>query len=712
MSPAMNIRKLVPFSFFLLVSLCPHTFSARVFSMPLVDTLTTKHHLQLADPRHYESEQGIWFMTYSPDGKFIINTGHKNLITIRDAETGTIFRTLSEIKKRTRAIVATSDNQLVYLAGDEGIIYKWSPNSQDLSKSKKEHAGPIYAMVLSPDQAFLLTGGKDGLIRLWDATNLSLIRDFRRHEKAITALDFSHDGKTFAAGSADGTISEWSLDSHDLLNRTNPQKGYVRCVAYSPDDYIIASGGDDMLIHLWKGDRLEEAAALIAHTDWVQCLDFHPSGKYLVSGGHDQQIFMWDLTTYGIIGVSVKQEHIVTSTKYSPDGKQLLSSCLLAENYQLRELPPLPDQVPQEKIVQQVTEDSPEETAEQPPVEQTIEKTVSQPVITLFSPEFRMGRAISEQTDITLLGKITDPMGISAVMINKEPLELSQAGIFEYKLSLKKGLNDFSLIAVNKEGTLSKKQFSIECTAETPEEEEVVPEVYSGNYYALIIAINEYDDPNILDLDMPLEDAQSLYSTLIKRYTFEPERINFLKNPSRAEIIMALDELSRIVTEDDNLLIFYAGHGYWDEQGKIGYWLPRDAMKSNTANWVRNSTMRDFIGSIKSKHTILIADACFSGSIFKSRAAFSQPPGGISKLHSLPSRKAMTSGTLELVPDESIFLKFLIKRLEKNDKKFLPSESLYSEMKPAVLNNSPNIPQFGTIQNVGDEGGDFIFILK
>jgi hypothetical protein len=30
----------------------------------------------------------------------------------------------------------------------------------------------------------------------------------------------------------------------------------------------------------------------------------------------------------------------------------------------------------------------------------------------------------------------------------------------------------------------------------------------------------------------------------------------------------------------------------------------------------------------------------------------------------------------------------------------------------AVINNSRVIPQFGVIQDVGDEGGDFIFILR
>jgi len=187
----------------------------------------------------------------------------------------------------------------------------------------------------------------------------------------------------------------------------------------------------------------------------------------------------------------------------------------------------------------------------------------------------------------------------------------------------------------------------------------------------------------------------------VNLYNFKRENISFLKNPTREEIIIALDELGVQVTEKDNLLVFYAGHGFWDEKTGIGYWLPSNAARSNTANWFRNSTLRDFIGSINSKHTLLIADACFSGSIFKTRSGFASDEQGVMKLHQLPSRKAMTSGALKEVPDKSVFVKY--------QEHYLPSETLFGGFKAAVLNNSPNVPQYGTIQNVGDEGGDFVF---
>jgi len=233
-----------------------------------------------------------------------------------------------------------------------------------------------------------------------------------------------------------------------------------------------------------------------------------------------------------------------------------------------------------------------------------------------------------------------------------------------------------------------------------------------GKYYALLIGVSDYEDPEILDLDEPLNDVLSMSEILANNYTFEQQDIQILKNPSREDMIVALDQLSNKITDKDNLMIFYAGHGYYNEKTNQGFWLPADAQKNNTANWFRNSTLVDYIGSIPSKHTLLVSDACFSGSIFKTRKAFNNASMAYFKLSAVKSRKGMTSGTLNEVPDKSVFTKYLKQRLEDNNQKFLSSEELFSSFKIAVMNNSPNIPQYGEIQNVGDEGGDFIFIRK
>jgi hypothetical protein len=85
---------------------------------------------------------------------------------------------------------------------------------------------------------------------------------------------------------------------------------------------------------------------------------------------------------------------------------------------------------------------------------------------------------------------------------------------------------------------------------------------------------------------------------------------------------------------------------------------------------------------------------------------------GFYRIYKLPSRKAMTSGTLNTVPDQSRFMEFLNKRLRENTNEFLTSRQLFTQIETSIINNTNNVPQFGTIQNAGDEGGDFIFIRK
>jgi len=346
------------------------------------------------------------------------------------------------------------------------------------------------------------------------------------------------------------------------------------------------------------------------------------------------------------------------------------------------------------------------------------------PKITIQTPSLEKDHPpLISSKQVQILGKVTDESGIFEFRVNNEPTDIDEKGQFQATLQLEEGFNEIIFNATDIRDNSVEKKYNI---LHLPEDEktkkklreiakkeaEKTKAIRSGNYYALIIGENEYKDPLITDLDNPIDDSQELYDILKEGYSFKDEHISFLKNPTRSEIMVELDHLNEKLTEKDNLLVFYAGHGYWDSEDKIGYWLPSDADSENTANWFRNSTLREYIHSLDTKHTIVIADACFSGSIFKTRKAFANAPQGIKEIYKLPSRKAMTSGNLKEVPDESVFMKYLVKRLTNNQKKYLTAEELFNSLKVAVMNNSPNEPQYGEIKNAGDEGGDFIFVKQ
>jgi hypothetical protein len=237
-----------------------------------------------------------------------------------------------------------------------------------------------------------------------------------------------------------------------------------------------------------------------------------------------------------------------------------------------------------------------------------------------------------------------------------------------------------------------------------------------GKYYALIIGVDKYEENSFMDLKGPVAHAENLQKVLCTYYTFDPDPAYtlLLKNPRKSEIIKAFEDLDAKITDKDNLLVFFAGHGVYREGLRLGYWLTSEANRNDPSSWLSNSTLRDYIKGIKAKHILLIADACFSGAIFNTRNAFANAPNTISKLYQEKSRKAMSSGALKPVPDESVFAEYIIKRLTQNTSPFLPSEWLFFSLKSYVTDHSANgqIPQYGTISGTEDEGGDFIFVRK
>jgi len=672
-----------------------------------------------------ETNHEIISVEFSHDGKYMATIGSDHNVIIWNTETDVIYRTLSGLKKRPNTVVISDDNKKIFSAGEDRIISMWDLLSMKVEKRFEGHKKSIKTIDINPDGTLLASGGEDRVVKIWDVSTGNTVFDLDGHTKDVNDLKFSPDGNQLTSGSADGTIIVWHVPSGRLISKANAHEGWVRCLDYSHDGSFIASGGYDNLIKIWRSDDLSPVKTLTGHANWVQSLSFSPDDQYILSGGHDQLIILWDLQKGEPVIQSPKQGQIVMAVRFYPAKRDFVSATLFSENlkiwsYGMPDIAQIRIPVPSKDTTPPVAEkidpgDSIQlKIQEMSEAEARITETPQFPSITLFSPVPVSGQVEHDKPNIFLIGKTEDPAGINVFLVNKEVATLSEAGVFQYNLDLKPGLNEIELVAINNDGKMNTSRLVIDCTSEAGMPlSNREPSGIKGKFYALIMGVNEYQDPNITNLDNPIQDAERFYNVIVNRYTFNPEDIIFLKNPTRMDMIMALDDYSRKVTPDDNLLIFYAGHGFWEEKTGVGYWLPSDASKSNSVNWFRNSTLRDFIGSIQSKHTMLIADACFSGAIFKTRAAFTETSAGIQKLYELPSRKAMTSGnTGEEVPDNSVFLKYLVSRLEENEDPFLPSEVLFGSFKPAVLNNSPNVPVFGTIQNVGDEGGDFIFILK
>jgi tetratricopeptide (TPR) repeat protein len=232
-------------------------------------------------------------------------------------------------------------------------------------------------------------------------------------------------------------------------------------------------------------------------------------------------------------------------------------------------------------------------------------------------------------------------------------------------------------------------------------------------YHAILIAEQKYSDPAIGNLTKPIEDALKLKHLLETKYTFSPRNIDTLFNKSREDVLGAIIQKCNTLKYDDNLLIFYSGHGTADKDqfgNTRGYLVPSSARKENLFTYISFSDLVTALGRGDTRHILFITDACFSGALTKEIPK--DAPVDAKLAYASMSRKMMTSGNLEPVPDNSIFLYYLLKKLGENNEKYLTADKLFSDFIKAVELNSNTKPQYSTIRDTGDEGGDFVFIKK
>ncbi|MBC7425745.1 MAG: caspase family protein [Bacteroidia bacterium] len=345
------------------------------------------------------------------------------------------------------------------------------------------------------------------------------------------------------------------------------------------------------------------------------------------------------------------------------------------------------------------------------------------PEILLISPKATRGLQVVAANKTEIIGKAKDPAGISSVTINGKLItKVEEDGLFSAIITLKEGDNNLLITAIDNKGNSSSKTFSINANvasgaAVKKQQEEIIVPVTSDNrapvYHAMLIAAKDYEDADIPDLQNPQKDAEELRLILEKNYTFSTDNIQTLYNKSREEIMQALVAKCNSLTENDNLLIFYAGHGIAekDKFGDVdGYWIPSSAKKGLNASYISSDDINKALKRSNSKHILVIADACFSGAFTRELPADASV--GVQKQYSVPSRKIMASGNMEPVPDNSRFIFYLKKNLKENREKYLTSKKLFDSFYEAILNNSDTSPQYAAIKNVGDEGGEFVFIKK
>ncbi|MBX2808682.1 MAG: caspase family protein [Cellvibrionaceae bacterium] len=252
-------------------------------------------------------------------------------------------------------------------------------------------------------------------------------------------------------------------------------------------------------------------------------------------------------------------------------------------------------------------------------------------------------------------------------------------------------------------------------------------DVNFGRYFALIVGNQDYWYMD--DLSSPLQDAKRLQAVLEEKYGFSTV---LLADADEKTILNTLSDLYKQLGPQDNLLIYYAGHGNLVKSStsdrQRGYWLPIDAQEDRTTNWISNTVISDHLDRLKARSILVMADSCYTGNMASAGSPFllgslntqlskDSVQAGLERR----SRLVISSGGVKPVLDgtngqHSMFAGSLIEILENNEQ-ILRDNMLFSRLVVNVKRrnqqqNLDYIPEMRPIRAAGHSGGDFYFVPK
>lgn len=354
------------------------------------------------------------------------------------------------------------------------------------------------------------------------------------------------------------------------------------------------------------------------------------------------------------------------------------------------------------------------------------------PSIDIISPQVSVTRGVqsvalfSEVNDYEVVARVVPARELAVLRVNDMDLlsQVDENGFFQFRVPIEGNETPVSVEAVGPAGERAEESFVIVQDVTPAMAERSVSRVLKkrlrndlGDYYALVIGNNAYSE--YPDLATAANDANAVASVLQSRYGFRTEVVI---DGNRDQIVAAMARMTDQLDDEDNLLVYYAGHGVISEDGAQGYWLPVDAQVDNQSTWISNEAVTDFLSEMKAKHVLVVADSCYSGTLSGNSirpipdTATDQDLLFISRVR---ARTVLTSGGLQPVLDQgdgqySIFGSAFVKALEENGG-LMEGYRLYRSLQNEVQTRSrlarlTQHPEYTALKHAGHEGSEFFFL--
>lgn len=131
--------------------------------------------------------------------------------------------------------------------------------------------------------------------------------------------------------------------------------------------------------------------------------------------------------------------------------------------------------------------------------------------------------------------------------------------------------------------------------------------------WALLIAVQNYDDTKMSKLEYPLADAAVVAETLSKRYRVPAEQLRTFNDPSAVTLQREVPDFLKLVPADGRLIVYYIGHACRDDKGQV-YLAPKDFQSDKPeVNGRSLQWLVDRLEECPAKEKLLLLDGSHAG---------------------------------------------------------------------------------------------------
>lgn len=323
----------------------------------------------------------------------------------------------------------------------------------------------------------------------------------------------------------------------------------------------------------------------------------------------------------------------------------------------------------------------------------------------------------------TVVARVQAPAGLSSVKVNGQPQQPDDKGFLDVPVLVGSQQTSVVVQAQDTAGVVAQAELALVQRAAAPASPAAVPPtpaaLLKGRRLALVVANQRYQ--HWPTLETPGADAQAVSAALRQRFGFE---VTLLQDATRQQMLSALSKLRLQAGPEDQVVVYYAGHGQMDEVTARGYWIPVDGEEKDLSRWVSVIDVTDQLAAMSARHVMVIADSCYSGTLARSLLPqidqalnVSQRQAPLARLSQQRVRVAMTSGGLEPVVDggsvdHSLFARSLLDMLDQV-RAPVSAQELFQSVSARFAHLArrlqiPQQPQYAPIGFAGHEAGDFV----